>query len=204
MSLRDLVLKHEELIDPSAIADRILMPHQIPIHPSVYDSDFAYTRAFVQEVMKAVIEFMKADISSIETILRIETGLTITDKGVFYSRDRSPSGQLLFSDLKPNCGPGNTLGIAYRDANIDIDRVNVPTSFDVVVEEAQKQHPMPLDKLRKYAFERGESAYHGEERIRCHSWHVHNLYLYGIPLPHYFRNFAIAFNNLGLKHLQGS
>ena len=31
MDLSDLVLKHEELINPSAIADKVLNPHMIPI-----------------------------------------------------------------------------------------------------------------------------------------------------------------------------
>jgi len=41
-----------------------------------------------------------------------------------------------------------------------------------------------------------------EERIRCHAWYIHNFLDNGLPLIHYFRNFAIMFNNLGLKELE--
>ena len=179
-------IEYKDLIAPKRLVEKVLLPGEIPIHPSVYDWSFAYTPEFIQEVRAAVPDSMTRDLSEIERILGAETGLEITKNGLLHRGNR-----LLFSDISFNYDPNKkTLGVAYWDANIDIDKVNVPTHIDVVVERAQEEHPMPLDKLRQYAFEQGELGYVGEKGVRCYSWYTHNILFHGLPLMHYCQKLA--------------
>lgn len=189
-------LEYRELIAPERRFGRILLPNEIPIHSAVYDSNFAYTPEFLREVIKSLPDSMRQDLSEIERILGTATGLKIVDAGLVDGND-----EVLYSDiLHTRDRLKKSVGVELGSANIDLNRI-VSRTLDIFVERAQMQHPMSLDKLRAYAFEPDEVRYGGVEVVHCHTWYVHNYLDHGMPLAHYFRNFAIMFNNLGIKRL---
>ena len=177
-------LEYVELLKPIGI-DRILSSDHIPIHPSVYDSQFAFTQDYADRVRAEVPKSLRRDIQEIERMLG-KTGLRVTDTGI--------EGQhfaLLYDARVFGSESGKYVELAFGSSNIALDR-----------REGQKRelhsyekHPMSRERLEEYAFVMEDG------RPRIHTWYVHNHLDHGLPLELYFRNFAIMFNNLGLGEI---
>lgn len=163
-------LQHYELMKES----EVLRPDRIPIHPVVYDSEFAYTPEFVEEVKKRVPDSLREDISSIEGMLGKSLDMEVEDT---YMR-------------KPDCFPDR---LDYKDINFTVDtgRVIVNKSSTSIALFPENLPTVTLDydeRFRDYTFGQG-----------VHTWYIHNYGDQGIMVGLYLRNFAIVFNNLGLR-----
>ncbi len=78
--MSDLQLQHRELINPEARYEQDLWAWQIPVHPIVYNSEFAYTVDFVEKVRAKVPESIREDITTIEKMLGKPLGIGVEDE----------------------------------------------------------------------------------------------------------------------------
>jgi len=92
-------LTYRELIAPyRKVSPPILTPSDIPVHPAIYDSDFAYTPDFVREVVSKVPESMREDYKTIMDVFGEEDArkifgrdFSITDSAVTVNGWRTVS-----------------------------------------------------------------------------------------------------------------
>lgn len=184
----DLRLDYSELIAPKRYV-KILSPNEIPVHPKVYESEFAYTQKFADEVKSSVPDSMKKDISEIERILGLKFGFDVTDCGL-----KNEDGIILYenidvaADSKRKC-----VEVSYFSSNIAINN-EVGFGRFLQYDASDFAFPTGLEKLKKFSLPCSFS-----EGIKVPAWYVHNHLDHGNPLMLYFRNFAIMFNNLGIK-----
>ena len=177
-------LEYLELLNPKGVV-RILSPNYIPIHHSVYDSFFAFTQEYVDRARAEVPKSLQNDIQEIERMLG-RTGLRVTDTGV-----EGKSFSLSYDGIVFVVEQEKYIELAFGSSNIALDK-----------REGQRRelqldnsHPMSRARLGEYAFDIED----GQPKI--HTWYVHNHLDHGLPLELYFRNFAIMFNNLGIREL---
>lgn len=183
-------LRYEELIAPDRFVTKILMPNEIPVHPLVYNSDFAYTAEFIDKVEKSVVDSLKQDILTIDNTLGTRLRIA-ADNGKI--RDLMNRSELILSSIEIFVNSEQRfVEVSYTSSNIALDtregfkrRLNIYTPLS-----------LSPDKLKEYSL-------HSEE-TEIASWHIHNLNMGGFALAMYFRNFAIMFNNLGLRRLDSS
>lgn len=180
-------LEYRELVDSEG-AIKILPSNYIPVHPHIYFSDFAYTGEFLTEVRKSLPDSLKNDVAAIEEILKTDLGITITDEIITDKYD-----QLKFVDVASYVGfSGNSIEVEFVSSNIALDkRKGQEKKLSVY-----SPHPMPIDRLKEYAISPDNTD------LDIRTWYTHNYSDNGLPLELYFRNFAIMFNNLGLKKLK--
>jgi hypothetical protein len=186
---KKLCLEYAELVALNRSPDyRILLPNEIPVHPDVFNSDFAYTEEFIEEVIRRVPGSVAMDISEIERILGIDLELQATETGIRY-RDLW-LGKRMEMEMKYEWA-------FYYNVKPE-GRVFVETSGGMYIcleknygnrkelPSRQEDHPMKPEKLRQYSL-----------NDRLFHWDTHNCVIKVVNM--YFRNFAIMFNNLGLE-----
>lgn len=180
-------LMYGELIAPKGVP-QILGPNQIPIAPQVYFSDFAYTQAFVNEVAGEAQSSVARDIAMIEQILKKKFNVTVTYDGI---EDGINNLDLAFVDHVAD-EEKKKIDVVHSSSNIALDgRLEKPNR------ELQltSSYPMSAERLKQFSVTK--------EGLTIPVWYVHNHLDNGLPLELYFRNFAIMFNNLGIKKLRG-
>lgn len=188
MTNNKLKLTYEELIWPRAQFNQVLWPNQIPVHPRVWKSDFAYTPEFLSQVISMVPESVRQDISVIEKMLGKPLNLKVKGDQIV---DLNDSGFKLFyrwiwHEAKPN---RKSVDVGFGGTNIALDIGNLPTIIDLDDFPSQS-----LEKLKQYAFET-------DPKLKAYAWYVHNYLDHGKMAELYLRNFAIVFNNLGLDRV---
>ena len=189
--MTDLKLSYAELIASPRVYDVVLSPREIPIHPQVYNSSFAYTPEFMTEVQAQMPQALHEDISAIERILQVETGITVTDKAMKWR-----SEELRFEEIPHEAKPQTRqLSIGIYASTIGI-LPHLPTELMVFPKSFIGKHPLPLEKARAYAFREEPDC------LTLHTWYTHNIHDQGELLFQYLRTFAIVFNNCGLSRLQ--
>ena len=181
-------LQHKELLKKIPY-EPILMPRNIPVHPTVFDSDFAYSPDFVRVVQEAVPEYAKLDASLIESVLGI-SGIIVTDDAITFRGQSIEFNDPLISYV--SSPEKRTVDVGGGDTNIALDAMR---SGEFNYHNALYiSHPMPTEKLQEYMIHKD-----GEPFLLM--WYEHNSLIAGLPMGLLFRNFAIAFNNLGLEKL---
>lgn len=183
------LLRPEDLINPNR-HNPVLGPNEIPVHPTVYNLPDAYNPKFVKDVSREVDKYLREDISAIEKTLNRKLGIELS-KGRITQRET----KLEIKEINLCSDPTKKyVEIALSSADIAPD-----------TREGQRRtlqldgtHPMPLDELRHYALNPSAKS---EFELEIPTWYVHNYMDHGLPLMLYFRNFTIAFNNLGIKRL---
>ncbi|MBI2139390.1 hypothetical protein HYU14_00585 [Candidatus Woesearchaeota archaeon] len=190
--MNPLDLTHGELLYRSgkdAITPTSLFTWQIPVHPKVYDSDFAYSARFLVEARLRVPESIRQDISAIEIILGKSLNISAGDDALGETDSEFPD-ELEYDQIRSTVDAGKkAIGLEIGGTNIDLDPVALPRDFIPTA-----RHPMDIEKLRKYAFETMPA-------LIIHTWLFHNPLDYGLIGALYLRNFAIVFNNLGLERI---
>lgn len=177
-------LTYAELVNINT--GRILFPENIPVHPLVYQSDFAYSTDFVASVKAAIPASIKEDVDAIETALGIQLGISIEDGLPVQGQDKMERYALT---VKPD-STRRFVEVSYgASTNIAVD--TRPGYLRRL--EPLASHPMSREKLQTYSLE--------QERIIIPSWYIHNLSDNGFKVALYLRNFAIVFNNLGLSKI---
>jgi len=188
-------LEHEELLAPKRSYNRILLPEEIPLHPDVFNSEFAYTPEFIKEVMKNMPDSINRDGLEVQRILGLELGIIADETGVRY-KNPDLGDNVDYDTLRIVANPvKRSIVASYGSANIAIDFREEQRIVHRVY--PPKRHPMTAERLREYAFSQEG------EIVNNVFWYVHNIHDHRVPLEMFFRNFAILFNNLGLEKLQG-
>ena len=142
-------LSYSELIAPDSDyyrlqVDRIMKPDSIPIHSAVFNSDFAYTPEFVEEVKKGIPDSIREDISEIERILGIELQLEVSETGI---RETSWDYEYKFRDFSHSAHlEEKYVGVSIGHMSITMDNRG---SMRAVTKLPKRHHPMPSDKLQK-------------------------------------------------------
>lgn len=185
MSVASIELAYEELIAPNRLAGKIIEPHEIPVHPTVYQAASVYTPEFAEQVTQSLFDSIRKDVATIERIMRTNLRLEVTDEAIVQDGD-----ELLFEDFTVRANPkAKFVEVCRVSSNIALDtRVGYQTKF-----RPSATHPMSIDKLRAYGFNPEQPD------IRLPTWYIHNLSLAGFGGFLIYRNFAIMFNNLGLR-----
>ncbi len=197
-----LPLAYADFIAPQRANEqsRILRPDEIPIHPKVYVSDFAFTPEFVEEVRRQMPRALHEDISEIERVLGKSLGLYVTDTQIAQAGERC-SDKTEFAEIGHEVDPTRKtidVGIFASTINILRDRNSTLEISPPIEAFPGLTHPLPLEKVEEYAF-KSDGRYH-----TCHTWYTHNLHDQGKSLFHYLRTFAIVFNNTGLERIARS
>jgi len=177
-----------DLIDPLRKEKKILLPNEIPIYPSILKEDFAYSSDFTEEVLTLVPDIVTKDLETIENKLGAKLKIKATLEGIFKTDTH-------FGDVRYDrvvCRPilcAKTNEIEFISTQIYIN----PKPPLIFFEDG---HPLPMDKAKTYAIS------NKNEEIILYGWGTHNINSCYLPFQILSRNFAIAFNNLGLKKLQ--
>lgn len=187
-------LEYNELIDPRRSHDKILAPYEIPIHPSVYDSEFAYTPEFMKELRERMPQALRDDIAVIESLVGSQ-GIKINDDGIIEGEVLEQKFRDIAHEVNPKrknvsvelCVSSNVGILPWLSRFLEVStRPNLPAAFS---------HPMPIDKLKQYMIDSDG------EHLRFYTWYGHNIGSAGTLTFHYLRTFAILFNNHGLTKL---
>lgn len=210
-------LQQEELIAPWRSVNKILSPSGIPIHPRVYDSDFAYTQDFLDEVHAKVPEAMLRDLSAIEKIIgerldvqveggRILTGVASVERMLRLRTDLSEADRKRclescahsLDQIKVEARPAERLVHAGVYATTMGILPHLPQTVDLCFYDQGSSmsafnHPLPREKAEHYARKEESNC------LTAPGWYTHNIHDQGEGLFLYLRNFAIVFNNLGLE-----
>jgi hypothetical protein len=174
----------------------ILTPRYIPLHPSVFSAPFAYTREFAHKVWSVVPDSIRADVSEIERVLQRDLDVVLTEEyTAAKSRVEFPHHAYRFSDFTLRTDPGSR-SVDFSWPGVEIAMYDDGPARSLA-RSLDGSHPLPPEKLRAYAI--GEEV---GELVHVY-WHVHNVFSAELPLALIFRNFAIQFNNLGLRMLSG-
>lgn len=182
-----LSLTHEELISLTR-SNPLLMPGEIPVHPSVYGADFAYKLDFLRRVHGAVPRTLEEDLRVIEQKLKVNAHVEVDNRrigkgdsavnldavGFFLSAGRYFSLQF-----------GN-LSIALGDKE----------GYESPMVTHTGLHPMSRERFEAYRVETGDSL------PVAHAWSTNNTHDKGFYWKLYLRNFAIAFNNMALQEVR--
>lgn len=187
-----LALQYTELVEPKRRYDKILRPDEIPIHPSVYTSPFAFTPDFLREVRRQMPQALRDDISEIERILGEKSEIVVTEESIAYRREETRFDQIEHKvnpvERKLSVGVyASTIGILPHLPRPRVLEINTGRTLGI-----QSAHPLSQEKALEYAFD-SDGDY-----LKLYTWYTHNLHDQGEPLFHYLRTFAILFNNLGL------
>lgn len=185
-------LNYKDLIMPKRFA-KIVEPNEIPVHPDVYLSPQVYTKEFVAKVAISVPGSIRQDVVAITRTLGVLLGMEVTSEGIVYANEKTrfedfniivSSGDKGLAEVEVAYGPGNATNIAL-----------VREGFCKREFYPDDSHPMPKEKLKAYGHVPGDYD------SKLPTWYIHNLSFAGFGGLLYFRNFAIMFNNLGLKEL---
>lgn len=187
MNEATLELVHGELIAPARLAGRIIEPNEIPVHPKVYEALVVYTPGFVEQVVWSLPDSIREDVSTIERIMGINLRLEVTDKAIISDGEELP-----FGDFDVRVNPhARFVEVAYVSSNIALDtREGYKARF-----RPSPTHPMNVNKLRRYGF------IPDDPEVQLPTWYIHDLSHAGFGGFLCYRNFAIAFNNLGLREV---
>ena len=195
LRLAPIQLLHAELIRPD-LKD-FLTPREIPLHPRVYESDFAFTPEFVDQVLVTIPKSVEVDIREVERM----TGerLPVEIKGQVVKQIGEDSWGDVLEEISEDCytDPNSKYLWVGGDPNIVLH-----SDISPHIGEPHRTHPMSKNKLRQYFVDpnkyKDEVGYRMEGTI---TWGQHNFLLGPISLQLVLRNFAIQFNNLGLQRL---
>lgn len=190
------LLTHAELIRPDL--REYLAPKEIPIHPLVYESDFAFTAGFVEQVLASVPASVAADLLEIERLTGERLPVVVTDQEIEVAEGLW-IGDKPMGDIQDDHFVDPTTKYLWVGSD-----PNIVLHSDVVlhISEPHRTHPMSKNKLRRYYVDsekfRGSHEFGLEGII---SWGQHNFSLGSEGLQLALRNFAIMFNNLGLQRV---
>lgn len=183
----NIELEYEELIAPNRLAGRIIEPHKIPVHPSVYRADAVYTPEFAERVTQSLPDSIRKDVATIERIMGINLRLEVTDEALIHNGDELP-----FENFTVRANPNaKFVEVSYVSSNIALD---TREGYQAKLRPSAT-HPMPQDKLRAYGFNPEQLD------IQLPTWYIHNLSHVGFGGFLIYRNFVIMFNNLGLREV---
>lgn len=185
MGLEELKLKHEYLLSPEGGK----LPNGIPIYPRVRLSDFIYETPFIQEVMKAVPDFMMQDVETINKKLGRSHKLEIKDNYITQidskgRKETLPTEQIMFESSRKE---GYLIVRTEKYQQLILD---TPPRTDLI---HHRERNIPEKILREYFLPSGWRE--------IYTWKTTNTRFNSSLGMHYLRNFAIAFNNLGLAEL---
>ncbi len=173
----------------------ILEPNAIPVHPDIFLSPLVYTKEFAAEVAMSVPSSIRQDVAEIERKLGVHLGMEVTEEGVAHVNRITQANEIIyFKDFAVTVSPGET-GFVEVDYNKgDATSIAlVRKGYCQRVFSPDNSHPMPEEKFKAYGYPPGDYD------IKLPTWYIHNLRFVGLGGLLYFRNFAIMFNNLGLK-----
>lgn len=191
------LLSYADLIRPKDFVP-ILEPNEIPVHPDVYKSPLVYTNEFVLEVAETVPDSIRKDVATMQA-LGINLNVEVTEGEGLVSTYRNGhisftafkdfiisivSGETGLPEVQVEYVPGNATNIALIREGY-CKRVFYP----------DPEYPMPEKKLKAYGHVSGDYD------TTLPTWYIHNLSFAGLGGLLYLRNFAIMFNNIGLKKL---
>ncbi|GEM_PF-3338667 len=186
--MSSLHLIHSELLDPKSRYEKILAPNRIPVHPQVFDSEFAYTQGFIDEVLHCVPDSIQDDIISIDKLFPSKTGLIFSERGV----TTKGGTEYFFTDFYHMAREERAIDVSWGSSNIALDPNKDGKRGGQRLEMSLiEPHPTPIAKLSEYSLAR--------DSLRIPRWYIHNVGDSAFPVFLYFRNFAIVFNNHGLQ-----
>jgi len=155
----------------------ILGPKHIPIHPSVYNSDFAYTQNFTNKVMYSIEESVSRDIEDIRKAL----GTNIKYK--------KPNIELFNVHADP---VRRSVDLVYGSSYIAIEP---QSTIENIISSNEDLPPAMIGRIWKIFST-------DKEKIQIYSWYEHNISDNEMGNYLYFRNFAKQFNNLGIEEIK--
>jgi hypothetical protein len=169
-------LIYDELLCPTSRFMPILSPRYFPIHPTVYDSSFAYTPEFVNKILLALDNSVVEDVKAINQALGIE---------VKYE-------PIKIKDFYIIANPTiRSVDITYVGSNI---AVQPGAHIEHIIENDWDLPPRMIGE-RALLFSKET------DRLVIPSWYTHTPEENGTSVYLYLRNFAILFNNLGIEEL---
>lgn len=190
-------LDYEDFIGPQRFV-KILEPNEIPVHTDVYLSPLVYTREFAAEVAKSVPDSIRQDVAEIERILGVRLGMEVTEEGVVCANRITQANETIYlRDFTTGVRSGKTgfVEVTYKGTRYTSDTgiALAREGYCQRVFSPDNSHPMSEEKLKAYGYKPGDYD------SKLPTWYIHNLRFAGLGGLLYFRNFAIMFNNLGLK-----
>ncbi|MFT4304356.1 MAG: hypothetical protein ACMXYG_07350 [Candidatus Woesearchaeota archaeon] len=197
----DLHLYPNELINLKSSEQKVLRPDHIPIHPKVYDSGFVYTPEFMNQVRTLVPDSLRLDISTIEEMLEedleieVEETHMIQKKRPFKDRTKYRIDSLDYQQIRFLAEPDRRFLCVQKVASLSLNPNGTPTKVPVNFYN-QYEDLLSKEKLKEYSF-----IFPSQNKEFVHTWFIHSYNYGGIMMDLYLRNFAIAFNNLGLDKL---
>ncbi len=175
-------LQHSELIVPSLAytgIERLLSAVSIPVHPYVLTGHDFYSEGFVAGVRSHVAEYIRQDLDAIQEVLGMNLSIAVGKRMM-----RHKEGIFSFDDVLHEVGE-DRVRLACSDSSFELDFSGPASPLAVAV----MLHPMGA-RL-------GEYAYNG----KVHFWQATNPESASLPVQLYYRNFAIAWNNVGMELL---
>lgn len=188
-----LLLTHKELINPSLGFMPLHTPRYIPIHPDVYESPFAFTAGHADAVLKALPEYIQEDALALGRKL----------PSLSFEKERLDDILTEPSLMRATANEGTAVGFGFGSVNIAMGKRT--DSQDYMTEivggglSGGYRSTLSREKIRAYDFFRGAHAANGTYQLR--TWYAHNIHDGGPEVLLLMRNFAIAFNNEGMKRL---
>ena len=175
-------LQHSELVAHRLVytgIERLLFSVSIPVHPYVLTMHNSYSEEFLAGVRSQVSEYIVRDLDAIREVLGI--GLSIAAGKRMM---RHLEGVFDYDRVMREVFEGR-IRLAYLDYSFELDLNGPAIPLELV---SVKSHPMGT-RLEEY-------AYNG----KVHFWQATNPESAPLHVQLYFRNFAIAWNNIGLEH----
>lgn len=169
-------LTYDELLNPKSKYMSILGPRYIPIHPAVYNSEFAYTRDFAEKVLSSLDDSVLYDIQIINKTLGIKIECEKPDMRFF---------NVVANPLK------RSIDVEYGSSNIAAEP------------ESNIEIMLTKNDLSGYMIEKRAKIFSmTDDELKIPTWYIHNIDDNNIGIYLFYRNFAILFNNLGIDELK--
>lgn len=180
------LLLHEELLAPKRQFDRILSVKEIPLLPRLFEDRRVYTTTYVDTIVAQMPSVIQQDIVAITRVIGSAPPFTVDAKGLVGAS----GGRYNFDTFTHVVDPkAKTIDVWCFSTNIGMHRRQPhlrPFELD---------HPLPGTK-------QGRFLYQTQDTPKFAGWYSHNTFGMGFEIMVYMRNFAIAFNNVGVKTLQ--
>ena len=164
---------------------RILRPENIPAHPFVLHSDFYKSGAFIDNIFSAVLPLVMRDIETIEKTLGESIDIAVRNDGIYGNQHR-----VLYTDIERRIDSnGIELGGAFSLIKPGLKCISIDCVVPWYITETYAVPP---------EFKKGTET---DSRPQLYTWHCGGMRDYGLPWQLFARNYAIAFNNIGLDRL---
>jgi len=169
-------LTYDELLNPSAISMKILSPRYIPIHPSVYNSTFAYTLDFAKKILDSIDESVSLDIDNINKTLGTK---------IIYIK---PDMESLIIKAHPDI---RSIDVQYGNSGIAAEP---GSNIEIMLTKYDAWPQKNIQRAKAFSMTKNE--------LKIPSWYIHNIDDHGMEIYLFYRNFAMLFTNLGIEQIK--